>query len=39
MGVQDRAGEKDVIDCEVRPTGGAEGLGEFDKMWVWVRWV
>ena len=27
MGVQYRAGEKDVIDCEVRPTGGADGTG------------
>ena len=27
MDVQYRAGEKDVIDSEVRPTGGADGTG------------
>ena len=27
MGAQDRAGEKDVIDSEVRPTSGADRTG------------
>ena len=40
MDVQVRAGEKDVIDSEVRPTIGADiGLGELDRRWVWVRRV
>ena len=39
MDVQVRAGEKDVIDSEVRPTSGQIGLGELDRRWVWVRRV
>ena len=27
MGAQNRAGEKDVIDSEVRPTSGADRTG------------